>query len=84
MADYEAIGMDYEKEAAPFNRKQAKKALGLLNAMISHARFGFSAVGVERSNAQKVGSDGEPSVTFSDLGGARERADGLFSVADKK
>ena len=38
----------------------------------------------ELSNSQKAGNDSEPSVTFYERGGARARAYGLFSAADKK
>lgn len=39
--DYEQMGFDYEKEIAPYNAAHAKATLRLLNALISHERFGI-------------------------------------------
>ena len=39
--DYESIGFDYEKEIVPYNMQQAKITQNLLNALLSHERFGI-------------------------------------------
>ena len=39
--NYESIGFDYEKDIVPYNSRQAKITQSLLNALLSHEKFGI-------------------------------------------
>lgn len=55
--DYEAIGFDYEKEIIPYNMAQGKATLKLLNALISHERFGILLQYIKRYKDIASGND---------------------------
>ena len=55
--DYEAIGFNYEKDIIPFNMKQGKTTLNILNDLISHERFGILLQYIKRYNDIVSGSD---------------------------
>ena len=55
--DYEAIGFDYEKEIVPYNMKQGKATLKLLNDLIAHERFGILLQYIKRYKDIASGND---------------------------
>lgn len=55
--DYESIGFDYEKEIVPYNMQQAKITQNLLNALLSHERFGILLQYIKRYQDIENGDD---------------------------